>query len=333
MGLEGKNQQQERGGILRHLGKIPGTKETMLAASLLGSSPLLEGVHSDKAYAVEILQTETWYAGAERIFQSVDKASNEAFAIFIRTKDGKEYKWAYSNESRPKNAGATKEGLDTTKQRILELSKKTHDPVEVCVVHTHYRAVVEGVTKQLFEQQSNSPKGASAEKNPILFGGQQLPAGFNEGGIIGMPPSRDDVGVLHNKTPAGLPKPSGFANWIAPQGVQIHEREAVFDTNGIWYFQRFSSESEKAAFIQSLESKIPVEKREEIATLGVNPAARTWMKYANGYDKGNLQELFKDSSYVGLQYAYARQWDGFKVEFVSKEEIANRQPCSSALKQ
>ena len=333
MGLEGKNQKQEQGGVLRHLGKIPGAKEFMLAASLIGGSPLLEGVHSDKAYAVEIPQTETWYAGAERIFQSVEGASNEAFAIFINTKDGREYNWAHSNKSRLKNAGATKEGLDTTKQRILELSKKTDAPIEVCVVHTHHRAVVERVTKQLFEQQSNPPSGASAEKNPILFGGQQLPVGFNEGGITGMPPSRDDVRVLHNKTPAGLPKPSGFANWIAPQGVQVHEREAVFDTNGIWYFQRFSSESEKAAFIQSLESKIPVGNREQIATLGVNPAARTWMKYANGYEKGNLEGLFKDSSYAGLQYAYARQWGGFKLEFVPQEEVANRQPCSTALKQ
>ncbi len=333
MGLEGKNQQQEQGGILRHLGKIPGAKESMLAASLLGGSPLLEGVHSDKAYAVEIAPTETWQAGAERIFQTVRTSLNESFAIFIRTKDGSQSAWSHSNESRPKNAGATKKGLDITKQGILELSKKTHDPVEVCVVHTHHQAAVERVTKLLFEQTPNSPNGASAEENPLLFEGQQLPAGFNENGIMGMPPSRDDIRVLHDKDISGKQKPRGFANWITPQGVEIREREAVFDTNGIWYFEMFNSDSEKAAFIASLEAKIPAQNREQLGALGVNPAARTWMKYANGYDKGNLQELFKDSSYVGLQYAYARQWDGFKVEFVPKEEVANRQPCSSALKQ
>ncbi len=326
MGLEGKNQQQERGGILRHLGKIPGTKETMLAASLLGSSPLLEGVHSDKAYAVEIAPTETWQAGAERIFQTVRTSLNESFAIFIRTKDGSQSAWSHSNESRPKNAGATKEGLDITKQGILELSEKTHDPVEVCVIHTHHQAAVESVIKRLFEP-------SYREGNPILFDGQQIPTTFNKSGVMGMPPSLGDILVLHNKDASGLPKPSGFANWITPQGVKISEREAVFDTNGIWYFQRLNSESEKNAFIQDLEVGIPSDNREQIADLGVDSAVRTWMKYANGYRKGSIKALFDNPSYVGLQYAYARQWDGFKVEFVPKEEVANRQPCSSALKQ
>ncbi len=333
MGLEGGNQRQEKGALLRNLGKLPGAKETMLAASLLGASPLMEGVHSDKAYAVEIAPTESWYTGAEKIFQTIEKGANESFAVFISSKDGRIFDWAHSNESRPKNASATKESLDITKARILELSKKTDAPVEVCVIHTHYRSSVESVTKKLFEQQSNSPNAASAEKNPILFGGQQLPKKFNESGIVGMPPSRGDIYVLHDKDTSGKPKPSGFANWVTPQGVEIHEREAVFDTNGIWYFQRFSSDSEKSTFIKSLEVDIPRENREQIATLGVDSAIKTWMKYANGHEKGSTQELFRDSSFTGLQYSYARQWDGFKVEFVPQTDVANRQPCSPALKQ
>lgn len=339
MGLERGNNKQERGALLRSLGKLPGIKEGMVAVTMLGASPLLESVHSDKAYAVEIATTETWEAGAQKLFREARENGNEVSAVFLSAPKSQVHAWGYSLEGGRRNTGPEqntqeqlKRAFNKTADEISKLSRRTGEQsIEACFIHTHPQAAIERVTKDLFRQGSADRKWTD-EHAGILFNGQSMPSSFNKDGILTMPPSHGDIYLLHNRRFLGIPKSPGYSPYIKHDSVQIEERHAVFNSAGAWYYRRFRSEDERENFISTLESQIPESGRKQITMSDADSAARAWMRYANVYEKNEMQSLMHDPAYIGLQYAYAKQWDGIRLEFAPLSEIQNRLSCSPEMK-
>jgi len=334
MGLDKGDQKQERPGILRYLGKIPGTKEAMIAGSLLASSPMFQGIHLDTAHAAEIAPTDSWEKGAKKIHQEGQKEVNEVFAIFLSAQKTRDYVWGDLTTGIPGQALPDEKALtaylERTKQQAKDLSEKTRSPIEACVIHTHTLESSEGIVRAFF---SDTFSDLIQKNSDILYANQKLPNAFRKDGVISQPPSPGDITLLSDKSVFGTPKSAGYASEISSAGVVLTERHAVFGPDGMWYYQSFRSPEEKATFVADIEKQIPPAKKDAIAIGGVGFAGMTWMVYANSFSANNVANLVADPAYKGLQYAYAQESNGVKLEFVPWNEIKNRQPCSSAMKQ
>jgi hypothetical protein len=330
MGLEG-GFPEKKSVFLTKVGKVPGAKEAALAASLLGGSPLLEGIHSE-AHAAEIAPTASWQQGAETLHQLQQNERNEFFAIYVQSKE--KGAWAKMSEGISNLVQPSKETMADAKAKIESIGKESGGEAHVCVIHTHPQAVIERVVKKLFDRSSKDSTRAEIEKHapvPILYAGQRLPDEFNSEGVLSMPPSFDDAYVYNTSSGwFGLPAfhNPGYKDWLEPHGVKTHETAAVFDTHGIWYYQRFESPEKRELYVKEIVDTIPEDKKEILTRPRIGYAEETWMTYANGYVPQVIDKLVQDPAYKGLQYFYARQNDGVKLDFVPWEDVLNRQPCS-----